>query len=351
MIIKLVNIIEKNKIFQILVFWIIALLSVADLISSEIYEGIENPVDKGKTEEFESLIRAGDSIFWYTADLRSVQVLKAMVYYKQALEIDSTNQEVLFRIAYFYDMLDSVHIAKQYYQKLNTKYLKIYDRSREIIYPEINVKNVINNFNNENSFVEKFRKFGKKSSITLDYYYSNDHRWLLYPNWFEYIVNGIFYKKIFFTVYGNGEFESRTYDFKKDSKKYICGKLPDSILIIILKTIESGRLLSLKKLFVEEDSEINLFYDIHDIIPPADILFYPTYFERFTIESPEFYHSIKGLNLVDRSLDRIYSSRNELDINLNYNNTLEDKVESKLRLIDALWKYIFCLDLTKFSTD
>jgi len=339
--------IMKNKIFQIFALIIIGLLSAVDLVTSELNEVSEKTVDKEKTEKFEFLVRRGDSYFeWHLP-----YSLEAIVSYKKALEIDSLNQEVLFRIAYFYDMLDSVHIAKQYYQKLFTEYLKIYDRSREITYPEINVKNVVNNFNNENSFVETFRKYSKRSSITLDYYYSNNHQWIRHRDWFDYYIRKIFHKKIYFTIYGNGEFDARTYDFKSDSKKYMSGTFPDSILIKILKTIENGRLLSLKKLFVEEESEINRFYGIDDNIPPNDFNLYPRFFERISIKTPEFNHCIKATNLVDRKEDKIFSPRSDSTINLNYNNTLEDKQEAKLQLLSELWKYIFWMDLSKYETD
>ena len=309
------------------------------------YDAIDNAsTEDANRESIEFLLKRGDSYFWWQLPYS----LEAIVSYKKALEIDSTNQEVLFRIAYFYDMHDSIQMAKQYYQKLNTEYLKIYDRSREITYHDIDVRNVVNNFNNENSFVEKFRHFGKESSITFDYYYSNDHQWIRNREWFDYYIRKIFHLKIFIKVYGNGEFEARTYDFKTDSKKYISGTLPDSILFKILSTIENGRLLTLKKIFEKEESEINRYYGIRDITPPGGI-FYSTYFERFTIETPEFNHSIKVLNLVDGNEDKIYSPRSDSVINLNYNTTLEDKQEAKLQLLAELWKYIFWMDLINYK--
>ncbi len=333
-----------------MVFCIITLSSVADLTSSEIDEVSENTEDKEKTDKFNSLVKEGDSFYWHSSCINNLYFLKAIESYNKALEIDSTNQEVLFKIAYYYDIMDSVNLAKQYYQKINAKYLKIKDNYKNIEYPEIHVKKVIDNFMNENSFVEKFRKFGKKSSITLDYYYSNNHKYILYPNWFDYYIREIFYKKIFFTIYGNGDFEARNYELNSDSKKYFRGKLPDSILIKILQTIENGRIISLKKLFVDEESEINHFYGINDCMPPADFLFYPLLFERTRIESPIFSYFVLTEN-VERSRDRIFSPRSDSVINLNYNNTLEDKVEAKLQLLSELWKYIFWMDLSKYSTD
>ena len=312
------------------------------------YDSDENLTDDEILNDFDSHIKIADENLTYND---TITLNNAIQNYKKALLIRPNDQGTLFKIAYLYDLSDSVTQAKKYYDKINVMKLTIKNNFAKTEYPEIDVKKIKDNLKYNDSLVNTFKKYGKKSSITLDYYYSNDHKYILYPNWFDYYIKAIFYRKIYFTIYGNGEFEARTYDFKTDSKNFICGTLPDSILCKILSTIENGRILSLKKLFEYEESEINRFYGIRDIIPPSDFLFYPNYFERFTIKSPEINHSIKVLNLVDSNEDKIFSPRSDSTINLNYNNTLEDKIRAKLQLLSELWKYIYCIDLTKYSTE
>lgn len=315
----------------------------ADLLSSENYQGSENTVDRDKTEEFEALIKRGDGYFSYSYE--------AIVCYKKALEIDSTNQEVIFRIAYYYDLQDSVDLAEHYYKKLDVKYLTIQDRWSKIIYPEIDINKIKMNLLYNDSLEILFKRYGKKSSITLDYEisasafptYNENHIWVFFYK----LLN----KRTFITIYGNGEFEARKYN-KNKSDVYFEGKLPDSTLSIILKTLQKGRILSMKSLFQEGKKSINRFegdYLKYLILIPSNME--NPWFERIKIETPLISNSVSIMYLVDRIECSYMFGECCKDINLEYMNSIENRTKAKIKLLEELWKYIYCLDLSKYSTD
>ncbi len=324
----------------------IALITILFFIPISLFNYDAN--DKLSTEDsnresIESLIKRGDGYFSYSYE--------AIVCYKKALEIDSTNQEVIFRIAYFYDLQDSVDLAKHYYHKLNTKYLKIQDRWSKIIYPEIDINNIKMNLQYNDSLEILFKKYGKESSITFDYEISAS----AFPTYNDNDIGIFFYKlfnkRIFITIYGNGEFEARKYYNTKNSINIYEGKLPDSTLSVILKALQKGRILSMKSLFHEEKKSINRFegdYLKYLILIPSNLD--NPWFERIKIETPLISNSVSIMCLVDRiECDHIFECCN--DINLEYMNSIENRTKAKIKLLEELWKYIYCLDLTKYSTE
>ncbi|MDT3739694.1 MAG: hypothetical protein RO257_09350 [Candidatus Kapabacteria bacterium] len=324
----------------------IALITILFFIPISLFN--YNANDKLNTEDsnresIESLIKRGDGYFSYSYE--------AIVCYKKALEIDSTNQEVIFRIAYFYDLQDSVDLAKHYYHKLNTKYLKIQDRWSKIIYPEIDINKIKMNLLYNDSLEILFKKYGKESSITFDYDISAS----AFPTYNDNDIGIFFYKlfnkRIFITIYGNGEFEARKYE-KYYSKVFFEGKLPDSTLSVILNALQNGRILSMKSLFHEEKNSVNHFegdYLKYLILIPDNLE--NSWFERIKIETPLISNSVSIMYLVDRIECSYMFGECCNDINLEYMNSIENRTKAKIKLLEELWKYIYCLDLTKYSTE
>ena len=339
------QIMSKNMkniaIFIILFFIPVSLLN---------YDAIDNAnTEDANRIKFDLLVREGDSFKWKASCINKLYYTQAIERYEKALEIDSSNEEVLFKLAYYYDIIDSTNLAKHYYQTINSGHLKIKDYYKNIEYPKIDVSNVKKTFIYSDSLVEIFRKYGRKCSITFDYHLSYPEKYDSDKEWFFYNLEKIFEKRIFFTLYGDGEFEARKYD--SNSKIFFCGKLPDSILTIILKTLKNGRIITLKHFFEEKDAEINRFYTGGCECGYPDFYWHAYHFERIKIETPIFSNNFDILCLTESKNDRILEPINGWELNLKYNSYLEDKEKAKLQLLSELWKYIFWMDLTKYETD
>ena len=331
---------NKRVIFLILLFGVIS--SFANIYCYNVV--VENNVNNEITE-FNSLIRAGDSIVWKNGQY-APEIIKVIDYYKKALNIDSTNQETIFKLAYIYDFTDSVAQAKKYYDKVNVMALKIRNNFANTDYPEIDVNKIKSNFYYNDSLEIVFKRYGQESSINFVYDIALSYPDSINTYWIDSYISKAFNKKIYFTVFGNGEFIARKFDYTCGCKLSFKGKLPDSILVKILKTLEKSRILTLKKIFFGQDIDNNDYYikrhKYHNYSNYGRLL----YSEVTNIETPLFSQSIEILDLDDYSNDKMLSLCRNSNINLIYNPTFPDKEEAKLEILNELWKYIFCTDLT-----
>jgi hypothetical protein len=278
-----------------------------------------------------------------------LDLYQSILYFKKALEIDTSNQEVTFKIAYLYDLIDSSDSAKYYYNKVNQKYLNLQNRYNEKEFPEIDVNEVKINLLYNDSLVTHFIKYGRKASITFDYEYDYSNASFGLPCWDSFYYN-VFTKKIYLTIFGNGEFESRgCYEINNTSELYFKGKLTDSLLIQILKNFEDIRFLTFQNLFDFDDRGINRFWFWY-AIKPLYTIEGPTVFFRISLKTPDFNNSICVLDLTDEN-----GPWNNVQFT-NYPKIPWDKIKIhknwiKLYKSSKLWDNTFNYDLLKYKRE
>lgn len=75
-------------------------------------------------------------------------------------------------------------------------------------------------------------------------------------------------------------------------------------------------------------------------------------FERITIETPIVTNTVSITHLIGCDYNGNFFKKSCCDdINLNYDNTQIDKTSAKIKLLEELWKYIYCIDLSKYSKE
>jgi hypothetical protein len=315
------------------------------------YEYLKNDLFKNPHDKEVSL----KSVTFYKK-LVSIRKDSAIYNYKKALLIYPNNDKTLLKLAIIYDTMDSVKLAEEYYNKVKNRFVTLTNTYNQTEYPEIDVKKIKDNFIYSDSLEILFKKFGRESSITFDIEIATSAFPTYNDNYTGIFLYKLFNKRIFITVYGNGEFEARKYDSLKKSKVYFEGKLPDSTLSVILNLLQEGRILSMKSLFQKEEKSVNRFMG-----PYSNYLVLITHnmdraaFERITIETPLVSNSVSIMYLI--GCDELSQDTNLFekgcckDIQLIYDNKHLNKTDTKIKLLEELWKYVYCLDLSKYCVN
>lgn len=219
------------------------------------YDSLRNCLSKNPDDKEVSL-----KLVTYEIQLGRLLNDSAIYNYKNALLIYPEDDEALLKLAIIYDEMDSVKLAEKYYKKVKKRFITLTNNYTNTEYPEIDVNKLKMNLTYCDSLEILFKQYGRESSVTFDIEiatsvfptYNNDH--------VKNFLNNLFRKKIFITVYGNGDFEARKFDSLKKSKVFFEGKLPDSTLSKILNTLQKGKILSFKSLFQEDEKSVNRFF-------------------------------------------------------------------------------------------
>jgi tetratricopeptide (TPR) repeat protein len=290
---------------------------------------------------FDYFITKGDSCL-KIKHFKRQDFQESIYFYKKGLEIDSTNQEAAFKIAYLYDLLDSINEAQYYYNKITQKYLNLKNRYNNKEFAEIDVEKIKKNFQYNDSILPQFIKFGKKSSITFDFINSFTT--------FDGFLDNLLYKNIYLKIYGNGEFETRGYfDVNTSSKINFQGKQPDSLFIAILELLEDVRFLSFQNLFKFDDDEGSSYFNYDSrfgIIVPATG---PWNLFRITINTHDFSNSISIRGLSDEKGPWSGFTNNFPLITLD--NVKSSPIGLKLCMLSKLWICTFDYNLLKYKKE
>lgn len=181
----------------------------------------------------------GDSIVFnisqYSGFRNPIMFLESKYFFDKSFIFDSTNNNINYKLAYLYNLINSTQRMKYHFQKVNDSNLKvrnIFSGKLNNYFPFYKQKQY---FELGDSLTYIFKKFKNECSITFKTYCFEDCK---FPS---------SYIKIFenssFTIYGNGYFKGEI-EYEK-----VKGYLTDDLLEQFLSEINNIRIFSLNNHF------------------------------------------------------------------------------------------------------
>jgi hypothetical protein len=245
----------------------------------------------------------------------------SVYYYQRALNMIPTSNEIFLRLAYLFDLRDSLELAKFYYNKLSDSSQIFKSSYCEISY-KINVNDIKKKSFASDSIKSIFMDYKNDCKIIFDYFYTYQS---CFDEFWSYLVD----KEHKIIIYGNKKVEIKNL-YSNKQKKYISKQfyLSDSVFSRILEVLAETRFVSLFSIFNNYQG-----FNAFNYYPTLNAIDYEHYYqvcERITVETPLFSNTVVFSNLVDGVF-----------ANKDYYETKGSFFDKKILKLAKLWQMVF----------